>query len=94
MLPAQTVLIFLMKHSALVAQSLPHVLATCGEMLGSLLGSCQHQSSISYYRGPLVCADQLTGVVSWGIGCGEGSYPWVNTEVAFHKEWILKTMAN
>jgi len=44
--------------------------------------------------GPLVCADQLTGVVSWGIGCGEGSYPWVNTEVAFHKEWILETMAN
>merc|ERR1712098_716644 len=43
--------------------------------------------------GPLVCADQLTGIVSWGIGCGEGSYPWVNTEVAYHKEWILKTMA-
>jgi len=44
--------------------------------------------------GPLVCSGQLTGVVSWGIGCGEGGYPWVNTEVAFHKEWIQKTMGN
>jgi len=42
--------------------------------------------------GPLVCSEQLTGIVSWGVGCGEGGFPWVNTEVAFHREWISKTM--
>ena len=45
-----------------------------------------------HFSGPLVCSEQLTGIVSWGVGCGEGGFPWVNTEVAFHREWISKTM--
>jgi len=46
--------------------------------------------------GPLVCSNQLAGIVSWGIGCGgEGGsgYPWVNTDLAVHKQWILETMS-
>jgi len=42
--------------------------------------------------GPLVCNGELTGVVSWGVGCGEGDFPWVNTDVVFHKQWIEETM--
>jgi len=43
--------------------------------------------------GPLVCGDQLAGVVSWGVGCGEQGFPWINTMVSFHRQWILDTMA-
>ena len=43
-----------------------------------------------------MCSNQLTGIVSWGIGCGgEGGsgYPWVNTDVVVHKQWILETIS-
>jgi len=43
--------------------------------------------------GPLVCGDLLTGVVSWGVGCGEDHLPWVNTQVSVHRGWI-KEVAN
>jgi len=40
--------------------------------------------------GPLVCGGKLAGVVSWGIGCG--GYPWVNTDIVTHIQWIMETM--
>ncbi len=38
-----------------------------------------------------MCGGQLAGVVSWGIGCGDG-YPWVNTDIITHTQWIRETM--
>ena len=49
--------------------------------------------------GPLVCplAEDgslvLTGVTSWGQGCGRPNKPGVYTEVAYFMDWIRDTMA-
>ena len=49
--------------------------------------------------GPLVCplgsggAPVLTGVTSWGQGCGRPGKPGVYTEVAYFSSWIEDTMA-
>lgn len=40
--------------------------------------------------GPLVCHDKLTGIVSWGTGCGEERLPGVYTDVAFMLDWIIE----
>jgi len=47
--------------------------------------------------GPLVCQDadgliSLTGVTSWGQGCGREGKPGVYTEVAYFLDWIQEVM--
>ena len=50
--------------------------------------------------GPLVCplghlgSPVLTGVTSWGQGCGRPDKPGVYTEVAHFLDWIQQTMAD
>ncbi|CAL4063662.1 unnamed protein product, partial [Meganyctiphanes norvegica] len=38
--------------------------------------------------GPLVCNDKLTGVASWGYGCGRANYPEVYADVCYNSGWI------
>lgn len=45
--------------------------------------SCQGDSG-----GPLLCNGVQTGVVSFGAGCGDRSYPGVYTSVSTFYEWI------
>merc|ERR1712142_54512 len=38
--------------------------------------------------GPLVCNNKLTGVASWGYGCGRPNYPEVYADVCYNHVWI------
>jgi len=43
--------------------------------------------------GPVMCGKELSGVVSWGYGCGEPGYPGVATQTSHFVDWIKKNMA-
>ena len=45
--------------------------------------SCQGDSG-----GPLSCNGKLTGIVSFGIGCGRPMYPGIYTKVEMYASWI------
>merc|ERR1719243_569935 len=45
--------------------------------------SCQGDSG-----GPFMCGNQLSGIVSWGYGCAEASYPGVYTQTSYFIDWI------
>lgn len=45
--------------------------------------SCQNDSG-----GPLIVNGKLTGIISWGFGCGRPEYPGVYADVAHVREWI------
>ena len=40
--------------------------------------------------GPLVCNDELQGIVSWGQSCAERGHPGVYTRVCEYVDWIEK----
>ncbi len=39
---------------------------------------------------PLICNNSLTGITSWGYGCGEPINPGVYTSLSYYLEWISK----
>lgn len=36
----------------------------------------------------MLCDDKLTGIVSWGMGCGRAGFPGVYTNVAYYNDFI------
>ncbi|XP_067635774.1 trypsin eta-like [Eurosta solidaginis] len=44
--------------------------------------------------GPLICNDQLYGIVSFGIGCGTPGFPGFYTNVWRYTNWILSSGAS
>ncbi|XP_054087056.1 anionic trypsin-2-like isoform X2 [Zeugodacus cucurbitae] len=40
--------------------------------------------------GPLICDEKVTGIVSFGYGCGEPGYPGYYTNVTSYIDWIRK----
>ncbi|XP_020713711.1 trypsin alpha-3-like [Ceratitis capitata] len=46
--------------------------------------ACQGDSG-----GPLVVDGKLTGIVSWGIGCGQPKYPGVYCNVSWFRTWVI-----
>jgi len=55
--------------------------------------SCQGDSG-----GPFFLNEEgnptLLGIVSWGIGCARAGYPGVYSEVSYHIDWIMSTIAS
>ncbi|KAM7325652.1 hypothetical protein ACRRTK_015905 [Alexandromys fortis] len=49
--------------------------------------SCEDDSG-----GPLVCNEELQGIVSWGTSCGKDRKPGVNTKVCNYLDWIQQTI--
>ena len=45
--------------------------------------ACQGDSG-----GPAIFQNELVGATSWGIGCGQATYPGVYTDVAIYRSWI------
>ena len=50
--------------------------------------SCQGDSG-----GPFVCGEDVSGIVSWGVGCARPGYPGVYTQTSYFVDWIMETMA-
>ncbi|XP_075972015.1 trypsin-4-like [Anticarsia gemmatalis] len=50
--------------------------------------ACQGDSG-----GPLVAKNHLIGIVSFGEGCADSTYPGVYTRVSFYGEWIWRKVA-
>ena len=69
-------------------------LCSVGDFInGKYTDTCQADSG-----GPLVCKSGfsgyiLTGLVSYGKGCGEPDYPGVYTRVGYYLNWIMENMA-
>ncbi|XP_050330367.1 putative trypsin-6 [Bactrocera neohumeralis] len=43
--------------------------------------------------GPLICDEQVVGIVSFGIGCGTPGYPGFYTNVYRYLDWVKKNLA-
>jgi trypsin len=41
--------------------------------------------------GPMYYSNVLIGIVSWGKGCANGTFPGVSTNVASYSDWIVTT---
>lgn len=57
----------------------------CAAVTGGGKDACQGDSG-----GPLVVDGDLVGLVSWGVGCAEASYPGVYSNVAALRDFVTQ----
>ncbi|KAK4884908.1 hypothetical protein RN001_001179 [Aquatica leii] len=59
-----------------------------GQIIGGV-DSCKGDSG-----GPLICNNELTGLISWGIGCAAPKHPGVYMDIAYYHSWIHHDISN
>lgn len=58
----------------------------CAGYMAGVTDACQGDSG-----GPLMCNNTLTGIVSYGTGCGLKNFPGVYTNVSSFNDWVVQT---
>ncbi|GLV42088.1 uncharacterized protein CBL_04953 [Carabus blaptoides fortunei] len=60
----------------------------CAGLIDGTKDTCQGDSG-----GPLICNNRLAGIVSFGVGCAQATFPGVYTKVSAYTTWIQKQIA-
>ncbi|XP_067635767.1 serine protease 1 [Eurosta solidaginis] len=72
-----------------IYKNLAHGMLCAGDPRDFTKDACQADSG-----GPMFCNNVLTGVVSFGIGCGDPRAPGVYTDVSAYIKWIEQNYSN
>ncbi|KAF5296214.1 hypothetical protein FQR65_LT10289 [Abscondita terminalis] len=61
----------------------------CAGQLGGGIDTCKGDSG-----GPMICNNELVGLISWGIGCAAPRHPGIYMDISYYYRWINSDHSN